>query len=77
MTKPDQADVRLGARIRAFRQAQGLTLEKLAFESGLDKGHLSRLERGLQSPRMSTLRPIAERLGVTVAHLVDDGVHIV
>lgn len=67
----DPADYRVGQRIRALREAAGLTLEKLAFEAGLDKGHLSRLERGLQSPRLKTLRAIAERLGVDVAALVE------
>jgi len=62
----------VGERIRARRKALGLTLEKLAFESGLDKGHLSRLERGLQSPRIRTLRAIADRLNAPVSDLVSD-----
>ena len=31
---------------RAARQAQGLSLERAAALAGLDKGHLSRVERG-------------------------------
>ncbi len=36
----------LGPQMRRLRQARGLTLDALAEAVGLDKGYLSRLERG-------------------------------
>jgi transcriptional regulator with XRE-family HTH domain len=61
----------VGQRIRQLREEQGLTLEKLAFESELgSKGHLSNLERGLVMPTVATLKVLADHLGVLVADLV-------
>jgi transcriptional regulator with XRE-family HTH domain len=75
--EPDPLAQAVGLRIRRLRQEQGLTLEKLAFESELgSKGHPSNLERGLVMPTVKTLHVLAERLGVLLADLVtfpDDG----
>ena len=69
--EPDPLALEIGQRVRALREAAGLTLEKLAYESDLrSKGHLSSLERGLVMPTVLTLQRIAERLGVLVADLV-------
>lgn len=66
----------VGERIRQLREQLGITLEKLAFECGLSKGHLSKLERGLQSPTVETLALIAARLEVAAFDLlVDPGAH--
>ena len=54
----------VGQRIKALRLEAGLTLEALAFQSDLSKGHLSKLERGLQSPTVATLDVIAQVLEV-------------
>ena len=74
---PDRYALAVGQRIRALREEQGITLEKLAFESDVrSKGHLSSLEKGLVMPTVATLKALADRLGVLVADLVnlpDDG----
>ena len=55
----------MGRRIRSLREAAGLTIEKLAYESDLgSKGHLSSIERGLVRPTVHTLAVLAERLNV-------------
>ena len=59
----------LGVRLRALRQAQGLTLDALAEAAGLDKGYLSRLERGLKNPSIATVLRLSEALEVPVAEL--------
>ena len=69
-SEPDPDDLRVGQKIRELRLEQGLTLEGLAFEAGVDKGHLSRIERGLLSPTLRTLRSLAGRLEVPVAELL-------
>ena len=45
--------------------AQGLTLVEVARRAGLDRGHLSRIERGQQAPSLSALYRIARALGLT------------
>jgi transcriptional regulator with XRE-family HTH domain len=72
-TKPDALALRVGRRIRALREEQGLTQEQLAFTSELgSKGHLSSLEAGLVMPTVATLKAVADRLEVLVADLVTD-----
>lgn len=62
----------VGKRIREIREALGLTQEKLAFEIDMSKGHVSKLERGLQEPGVGTLQRVAERLGVEAWDLLID-----
>ena len=61
----------IGARVRTLRQANGLTLAKLAAESGLaSKGHLSDLEHGRLVPTVGTLQALASKLGVELLDLL-------
>lgn len=59
----------LGQRIRELRQRQGLTLAELARRTGLTASLLSQGERDLAVPSVSSLRKIAEALGVPMAEL--------
>lgn len=59
----------IGAEIRRLRRQKELTLDALASRTGLSKGYLSRLERGLKSPPISTLSNIVGALGVEIASL--------
>lgn len=69
--KPDPLAQAIGQRIRQLREAQGLTLEKLAYESELgSKGYLSDIERGLALPTMTTLKVIADHLGILLLDVV-------
>jgi len=69
--KPDPLAAKIGSRIRALREAQVITQEKLAYEAGLkSKGHLSGIEKGLVRPTVETLALLAERLGVDLLDLV-------
>jgi transcriptional regulator with XRE-family HTH domain len=57
-----------GSAIKAIREAQKLSLRALSEITGLDRGYLSRVERGLiQRPDEVRVRAIAEALGVPVA----------
>lgn len=55
---------RLGTGIRVERQRRGLTLTQLAERSGLSPSALSQIERGVTDPSISSLRRIANALGV-------------
>lgn len=48
------------------RKNAGLTQAELAERIGADKGYISRLERGLTVPTVSTLYKIAAAMGLTV-----------
>ncbi len=57
---------KIGERIIRLRKERGLTMEKLAYESGISKGGLSEIERGMKEPRLSTLIKICEALDITL-----------
>lgn len=50
--------------LRAVRQAQGLGLREVAQKSGIDPGHLSRVERGQASLSLESLARLARTLGL-------------
>jgi transcriptional regulator with XRE-family HTH domain len=62
----------LAARLSALRQERGLTLDALAEATGLDKGYLSRLERGLKGLSVSTLLRLSQAFDVSVAELLGE-----
>jgi transcriptional regulator with XRE-family HTH domain len=55
--------------IKTLRRRREMTLEKLAELTTMDKGYLSRIERGQKSPSVGTLLKIAEALNVQVSQL--------
>ena len=59
----------VGQRIRARRNALGLSQERCALEAGLAAKSIGAIERGENTPRMATLEAIAKALGVTVEDL--------
>jgi transcriptional regulator with XRE-family HTH domain len=63
--------VRIGARLRAARLAQRMTIEAVADASGLTKGFVSRLERDAASPSVASLVTVCEVLGLRVGDLFD------
>jgi transcriptional regulator with XRE-family HTH domain len=67
----EQPDPALAALLKRLREEREITQEQLAFDAGITSSALSRIERGLNSPRWPTLRRIAAALGVSVGELVD------
>ena len=63
---------KLGRRVRAVRQAAGLSQEAAAAAAGLDRTYFSRIERGLVNPSFTTLERIAATLHVHPGKLFDD-----
>jgi transcriptional regulator with XRE-family HTH domain len=58
-------DTRIGSEIKNLRRARDVTLDALSEASGLSKGYLSQIERGLSSPSIKALYNISRALGVT------------
>jgi len=59
----------VAARIRTARRHKRMTLEELARQAQLDKGYLSRIERGQKTPSVGALLQIANALGVPLGFL--------
>ncbi|HYL50142.1 MAG TPA: cupin domain-containing protein [Stellaceae bacterium] len=62
----------IGARIRFMRHQRGTTLEQLAATSGLTKSFLSKIERGVAVPSISTAMKLAQSFSITVAQLLGE-----
>lgn len=57
----------IGAKLRELRRQQGLTLEQVANAAGCSASFVSQIERGKVSPSLSTLKRMANVLGVQMA----------
>jgi transcriptional regulator with XRE-family HTH domain len=64
----------IAARIKSIRRKKAITLERLARDTGLDRGYLSRIERGHKTPSIAALLKIAAAMGVQMAHLFGEAV---
>ncbi|WP_169736713.1 helix-turn-helix domain-containing protein [Pseudonocardia spinosispora] len=62
----------VGVRLRALRQAKGLSARDLADRAGVTPAYLSRLETGKVSPTVATLSRVVQALGESVGALFDD-----
>ena len=61
-----------GSNARALRLSRGQTLDQLAAETGLSKGHLSRFERGEKTLSIAALMRVSRALGTSVAALLGE-----
>lgn len=62
----------VGERISALRALKGLSQDEFAHRAKLNRAHVYRLEKGLQSMTLSTLKRIADTLEVRVVELLKD-----
>ena len=62
----------VGRRIKAAREAKGLTQEALAAMVDLSSTHISVIERGLKTPNLDSFVSIANELGVSADALFID-----
>lgn len=58
--------VEIGARLRALREASGLSLEQVARKVGCVKGTVQAAETGRSGPSVENLVKIAEAVGATL-----------
>lgn len=68
--RQDPALVALGKTIRNTRIAQGVSQEKLALKSEVDRSYLGRVERGDNNVALLTLAKLAHGLGISLAKLM-------
>ena len=66
---PAPTDLDLGARLRALRRSNRLTLRQLADRAAITESFLSQVERGVASPSIATVQRIAHALGLSIAEL--------
>jgi transcriptional regulator with XRE-family HTH domain len=72
MTARGTSQVEVGRRLRALRQARGISLSDLARTAGVGKATLSGLENGTRNPTLETLYAIAAALSVPKSALTLD-----
>jgi transcriptional regulator with XRE-family HTH domain len=64
--------VAIGSQMRIERRRLGLTLDALADRTGLNKGYLSRIERGHKAPALATVLKLAEAFDISVGELLGE-----
>ncbi|MEM7226115.1 MAG: XRE family transcriptional regulator [Pseudomonadota bacterium] len=70
--QPSAEDRSIGANIRRYRCAEGLTLKALAERSGVSIATISKIETGKISGGFETIYKIARGLGVLVTEIIID-----
>ncbi|EAR51242.1 probable transcriptional regulator [Oceanicola granulosus HTCC2516] len=72
---PEQStDSKIGAALRRYRKSQGMTLRDVAEGAGLSTGFISQAERDIAVPSLSSLRKIAQVLGVSLQDILPETV---
>ena len=61
----------IGEKIRAIRKSKGITQKDLAVAMGVSASMIGQYEVGIRSPKIETLKKIAQALGVDVNALLD------
>jgi transcriptional regulator with XRE-family HTH domain len=64
--------VSLGRKIADLRKKRGWTQDLLAEKVGVHKNHVTRWETDRMRPSIKTMRRLADLLGVSLDHLLDD-----
>ncbi len=65
------ADVYIGKSVRAHRIKRFMSQKEFANFVGLSRDHLGRIERNEHQPHLSTIKKIANKLGVSPSELID------
>lgn len=68
--RDDEFLLRVGGRIRELREKRGMSMDDLGAECGIERNTVFRIEKGKVNTTVSTLKAIAEGLGVSVSELL-------
>ncbi|HVL91439.1 MAG TPA: XRE family transcriptional regulator [Actinomycetota bacterium] len=76
---PVEPSAQVGRRVRALREARGMSLRDLAGRSGVSAPMLSQVERGATSPTLAVASKIAAGLDLSLSQLLrlEEGDHVV
>ena len=69
--KNDKFNQIIANRIIELQEKYNLKMEQLAYRSGISKGGLSEIERGLKEPKAFTILKICCGLGISVSEFYD------
>ena len=69
-TKEEKHFPKLGAKIKQLREEKGMDQKSFAFETGIGRTQLHRIENGKTNPRLLTLMKIAGGLEVSVPEML-------
>jgi transcriptional regulator with XRE-family HTH domain len=74
MVNVETTDISLifGEILRRHRSLKNLSQEELADRAGVDRTFVSRLERGIRQPTITTLIGLGQALGVSAADLAGE-----
>jgi transcriptional regulator with XRE-family HTH domain len=61
-----------GLRLKALREARGMSQAQLAKMATVSRGYLSRVELGMQSPTLHVIERLAAALAVRPLELLED-----
>jgi transcriptional regulator with XRE-family HTH domain len=71
-TDGPRPEVRIGERLRFYRQAKGKTQAVVAGLAGATEDYLSQIERGLKTPTLPLVHRFSKILGVRVSELLGE-----
>jgi len=70
---PKNADIlKLGEKLRALRQREGLTVRQLGERLGVDHSHITKIERGENIPSLPLALKMADLFSVSLDQLARD-----
>jgi transcriptional regulator with XRE-family HTH domain len=61
---------RFGQRVRKLRQKRGLSQVEMAHRFGIDRGHISDLERGKKNVCLPMLDVLSKGFGISISELM-------
>ena len=62
----NELEIAIGQQVRAFRTQLHMTVAELALQANLSSGMLSKIENGLTSPSLATLKSLSQAVNVPV-----------
>ena len=62
----------VGRRIRSMRISRNMSIEDLSKKTSVSSVTISNIEKGIYSPKLSTILEITKALGTTITFLIED-----
>lgn len=67
----DEILVRFGNKVKEIRKSKGISQEKLAEQSGVDRSYMGRIERGEKNISLTKVYQISNALTIAPSLLLD------